>query len=239
MNSIESVSDLGIDQQVISEKIKQMILSPKHPQTPSTMQITTTDEQNIKLELQKQFEYYFSSKNLQNDSYLRSQMDQDNYVPIAVIAQFKRIKQLTNDTDLICFVIRQSTQLQLDSTNTKVRSIGGSAGGLITITNSFTKKPNKSTFNTIEQSNLQQQRSVLILREVASEATLEQVKDLFTNKEPNCPPCHQCESAGNDSWYVTFNNEEEAQKALQYLKIEIQTFIMLDIKNSKYFLLSF
>jgi len=225
MNSIESVSDLGIDQQVISEKIKQMILSPKHPQTPSTMQITTTDEQNIKLELQKQFEYYFSSKNLQNDSYLRSQMDQDNYVPIAVIAQFKRIKQLTNDTDLICFVIRQSTQLQLDSTNTKVRSIGGSAGGLITITNSFTKKPNKTTFNTIEQSNLQQQRSVLILREVASEATLEQVKDLFTNKEPNCPPCHQCESAGNDSWYVTFNNEEEAQKALQYLKIEIQTFL--------------
>ena len=74
------------------------------------------------------------------------------------------------------------------------------------------------------------QKCILILREVCSEATLEQVKDLFTNKEPSCPTFLQCESAGNDSWYVTFTNEEQAQRALQYLKTEVQTFMEKPIR---------
>jgi len=69
------------------------------------------------------------------------------------------------------------------------------------------------------------QKCILILREVCSEATLDQVKDLFTDKEPACPKFLQCESAGNDSWYVTFTNEEQAQRALQFLKTEVQTFM--------------
>jgi hypothetical protein len=69
------------------------------------------------------------------------------------------------------------------------------------------------------------QKCILILREVCSEATLDQVKDLFTDKEPACPNFLQCESAGNDSWYVTFTNEEQAQRALQFLKTEVQTFM--------------
>ena len=156
MNTIENDLQLNnMDQQqqevISSEKFKQMILSPTKPPLAVT---SYTDETQIKLELQKQFEYYFSTKNLQNDSYLRSQMDADYYVPIAVIAQFKRIKQLTNDTELICFVIRQSTQLQLDASNTRVRSIGGSAGGLITINNSsfnkLMKQPNNKNIVIIQ-----------------------------------------------------------------------------------------
>lgn len=214
------------------------LLSPmtSTPPPPSSSSLQTAgalkqngyaDEQT-KLELQKQLEYYFSTKNLQNDSYLRSQMDTDDYVAISLISQFKRIKQLTSDMNLIISIIRQSSQLQLDPSNTRLRSVGGSAGGLITI-NTFGKKPSKSYINSSDQKALsllqQQQRCVLILREVAPEATLEQIKDLFNNKEPDCPACHQCESAGNDSWYVTFNNEEQAQKALQYLKLEVQTFM--------------
>lgn len=74
------------------------------------------------------------------------------------------------------------------------------------------------------------QKCILILREVCSEATLEQVKELFMNKEPSCPTFLQCESAGNDSWYVTFTNEEQAQRALQYLKTEVQTFMEKPIR---------
>lgn len=209
---------------------------PPPPPSSSSIQAAGTgapkqhgyaDEQT-KLELQKQLEYYFSAKNLQNDSYLRSQMDAEDYVAISLIAQFKRIKQLTSDMNLIISIIKQSSQLQLDPTSTRLRSVGGSAGGLITI-NTFSKKPSKSYINSSDQKAMsllqQQQRCVLILREVAPEASLEKIKDLFSNKEPDCPACHQCESAGNDSWYVTFNNEEQAQKALQYLKLEVQTFM--------------
>jgi len=202
----------------------------------------------IRLELLKQFEYYFSAKNLLTDTYLLSQMDPDAYVPVSLIAQFKRIRQLTGDLDLILSTIRLSSQLQLDPiTNTKVRSIGGHAGGLITITS--TKKliakppydPLKKPIDTAIQTaavgisaaspqQLQQQRCVLIMREVASGASLEQIKELFLGKEPHCPAADKCESAGNDSWYITFANEEDAQRALQYLKADVQTFMEKPIR---------
>lgn len=195
---------------------------------------------HIKLELLKQFEYYFSSKNLLTDNYLLSQMDHEAYVPVSLIAQFKRIKQLTNDYELILETIRSSSQLQLDPmTQSKVRSIGGHQGGLITITS--TKKimgtkpvylqstePLKSS-DPVAASN-QQQRCVIIMREVASAATLDQIKELFCDKEPACPPADSCESAGNDSWYITFSNEDDAQRALAYLKAEVQVFMEKPIR---------
>jgi len=160
-------------------------------------------------------------------------MDPEAYVPVSLIAQFKRIKQLTNDFDLILSTIRQSSQLQLDLTSTKVRSIGGHQGGLITInTKKLSTKPPKPIDISIQTNNLQQQqqRCVLIMREVSPEATLEQIKSLFLDKEPDCPNADKCESAGNDSWYITFGNEDDAQRALQYLKADIQTFMEKPIR---------
>ena len=188
-------------------------------------------QEEIRLELLKQLEYYFSAKNLLTDNYLLSQMDADAYVPVALIAQFKRIKQLTRDLDLIIAIIRESSQLQLDpATFTKVRSVGGHAGGLITIntkklSKSFLQTLNNSGDSAADPSGDKQQRCVLIMREVESGATLEQIKELFTGKEPLCPACDQCESAGNDSWYIMFSSEEQAQRALQYLKGEVQIFL--------------
>lgn len=40
------------------------------------------------------------------DRFLRSQMDNDSYVPIQIIADFPRVKQLTNNYDLIVQVLR-------------------------------------------------------------------------------------------------------------------------------------
>ncbi len=73
--------------------------------------------------------------------------------------------------------------------------------------------------------NQHQQRCVIIMREVAPAATLDQIRELFANKEPACPRADSCESAGNDSWYVTFGNEEDAQRALAHLKAEVQVFM--------------
>lgn len=62
--------------------------------------------EDLKAKLQKQLEYYFSRENLQHDSYLISQMDPDQFVPIATIATFNQIKKLTNDVQLITQVLR-------------------------------------------------------------------------------------------------------------------------------------
>jgi len=39
-----------------------------------------------------------------------------------------------------------------------------------------------------------------------------------------CPPFLECVFAHNDSWYVTFNNEEEAHRAYFYLRETVRTF---------------
>ncbi|CAF3327232.1 unnamed protein product, partial [Rotaria sp. Silwood2] len=45
----------------------------------------------LREKLRKQLEYYFSRENMIHDSYLQSQMDADNYVPISLIASFKLV----------------------------------------------------------------------------------------------------------------------------------------------------
>ena len=48
-----------------------------------------------------QMNYYFSVENLCKDMYLRSHMDSQGFVFLELLAQFNRIKQLTNDMELI------------------------------------------------------------------------------------------------------------------------------------------
>lgn len=45
-------------------------------------------------------------ENLANDTYLLSQMDNDQYVPIWTVANFNQVKKLTKDIKLITDVLR-------------------------------------------------------------------------------------------------------------------------------------
>lgn len=45
-------------------------------------------------------------ENLANDTYLLSQMDNDQYVPIWTVANFNQVKKLTKDIKLITEVLR-------------------------------------------------------------------------------------------------------------------------------------
>lgn len=60
-------------------------------------------------------------------------------------------------------------------------------------------------------------RSVLILREISPETPEDLVKNIFISE--NCPsePVH-CEYAHNNSWYVTFKNDEDARQALTFIR---------------------
>lgn len=56
--------------------------------------------------LKNQLEYYFSQENLAVDAYLVSQMDSDQFVPIATVASFSQVKQLTTDLQLVVEVLK-------------------------------------------------------------------------------------------------------------------------------------
>ena len=47
-----------------------------------------------------------SRENLANDSYLVSQMDADQYVPISTVAGFNQVKRLTSNMELVVECLR-------------------------------------------------------------------------------------------------------------------------------------
>ncbi|XP_066250714.1 uncharacterized protein Larp4B isoform X2 [Euwallacea similis] len=144
----------------------------------------------LKQMLSQQLEYYFSRENLANDTYLLSQMDNDQYVPIWTVANFNQVKKLTKDIKLITEVLRESPNVQVDEEGVKVR-------------------PNHK-------------RCIVILREIPDSTPLEEVKNLFSGD--NCPKVISCEFAHNSSWYVTFESDEDAQKAYRFLREEVREF---------------
>ena len=53
---------------------------------------------------------YYCRENLANDSYLVSQMDADQYVPISTVAGFNQVKRMTTNMDLVIEVLRGKLQ---------------------------------------------------------------------------------------------------------------------------------
>lgn len=59
-----------------------------------------------------QMEYYFSVDNLCKDLYLRRHMDSQGFVFLSVLAKFNRIRQLTQDLELVRYVCLHSPQIE-------------------------------------------------------------------------------------------------------------------------------
>ncbi|CAA2968364.1 Hypothetical predicted protein [Olea europaea subsp. europaea] len=67
----------------------------------------------LKANIVKQIEYYFSDENLQNDHYLISLMDDQGWVPISIIAGFKRVKSMSTDIPFILDALHASSTVEV------------------------------------------------------------------------------------------------------------------------------
>lgn len=68
---------------------------------------------NLSTSLLKQIDYYFSDANLVQDHFLRSKMDSEGWVPINLIANFPRVKQLTNNVLFILNCLKTSKVVEV------------------------------------------------------------------------------------------------------------------------------
>ncbi|XP_050235996.1 la-related protein 1A isoform X2 [Mercurialis annua] len=61
----------------------------------------------------RQIEYYFSDENLKTDQYLISWMDDQGWVPISKVADFKRVKKMTTDIPFILDSLLSSSTVEV------------------------------------------------------------------------------------------------------------------------------
>ncbi|WOK99272.1 la-related protein 6A [Canna indica] len=73
----------------------------------------------------RQVEYYFSDENLPTDKFLLKfiKRNKEGYVPVAVIASFKRMKKLTQELSLIVDSLRTSSELVVSEDGNKVKRL--------------------------------------------------------------------------------------------------------------------
>ncbi|KAK4368160.1 hypothetical protein RND71_011952 [Anisodus tanguticus] len=69
-----------------------------------------------------QIDYYFSNDNLIKDTFLRQNMDEQGWVPVNLIAGFKKVMQLTDNLQLILDVVRSSTVVEVQGEKIRRRN---------------------------------------------------------------------------------------------------------------------
>ncbi|KAL2535958.1 la-related protein 1A-like [Forsythia ovata] len=86
--------------------VVQYPFNPGVPMPPSPMLA-------LKANIVKQIEYYFSDVNLENDHYLISLMDDQGWVPVSIIADFKRVKRMNADIPFILDALEASSTVEV------------------------------------------------------------------------------------------------------------------------------
>lgn len=107
--------------------LQPMIQDPYRPTMPMApppppLPFSPANEITLADMIVSQINFYFSDDNLARDGYLRSNMDEQGWVPISLIATFRRVQQLTNDVTLILDALRNSTILEVQGERVRRRN---------------------------------------------------------------------------------------------------------------------
>ncbi|KAK3413768.1 hypothetical protein EUGRSUZ_I02318 [Eucalyptus grandis] len=98
------------------------IRNPFYPPMQPPMVYIPPPNHLLRAQIVSQIDYYFSNENLVKDPYLRQQMDRQGWVSIAVIAGFKKVKELTNDVQLILDAVRTSAVVEVQGDKVRKRT---------------------------------------------------------------------------------------------------------------------
>uniref|UniRef100_A0ACD5VJD1 Uncharacterized protein n=1 Tax=Avena sativa TaxID=4498 RepID=A0ACD5VJD1_AVESA len=85
--------------------------------------VVLTDE--LRDKIVKQVEYYFSDENLPTDDFMLKfvKKNKDGFVPVGVIASFRKMKKLVQDHSIIEAALRTSSKLVVSSNGKRVRRL--------------------------------------------------------------------------------------------------------------------
>ncbi|KAK6115717.1 hypothetical protein DH2020_007986 [Rehmannia glutinosa] len=89
---------------------------------PPPMLFSPANENPLTNMIVKQIDFYFSDDNLVKDNFLRSNMDDHGWVPITLIASFRRVQQLTKDIPVILESLRYSTVVEVQGDKVRRRN---------------------------------------------------------------------------------------------------------------------
>ncbi|KAF9111469.1 hypothetical protein BGX27_004866 [Mortierella sp. AM989] len=118
----------------------------------------STEAQDVKDchdHLREQLEWYFSPRNLATDTYLVSKMNAHRWVPISVVAEFKKVKAITEDIQEVVSALRRSPTVLVDDSGSMVKAV------------------------TVDRP-----RTTIILRELPEETTSEEITAIFADVCP-------------------------------------------------------
>ncbi|PON93943.1 Transcriptional repressor poly-beta-hydroxybutyrate-responsive [Trema orientale] len=97
---------------------------PPPPPPPPAMFFPVA-EPSLPTLLVNQIDYYFSEANLVKDDFLRSNMDEQGWVPISLIAGFPRVKNLTTNIQLILTSLNASSVVEVQDDKVRKRNEWG------------------------------------------------------------------------------------------------------------------
>jgi hypothetical protein len=113
-------------------------------------------------------------------------MGQGMFVPISVVANFAKIKALTEDIHVLVAAMKASDQVVVDEATLSVRP------------------------------NFQLKRNTLILRDIPSDASVDDVENLLSGEELPRPIFIRPDIGNN--WFITFENEASALMMLEVVR---------------------
>ncbi|GKU90142.1 hypothetical protein SLEP1_g4182 [Rubroshorea leprosula] len=90
-------------------------IAPPHPM------VMHPSEPSLSAKLVYQIDYYFSDVNLVKDDFLKSNMDEQGWVPIFLIAGFPRVRSLTTNIQSILDALRGSTIVEVQGDKVRKR----------------------------------------------------------------------------------------------------------------------